>query len=68
MKRVLVGSPIRQTPAILKEFLQSLSSLITDGIELSFLFIDDNQAPESSQQLQKFQETHARCTVERPPR
>lgn len=53
-KRVLVGSPIRQQPAILKEFLESLKELKQETIELSFLFVDDNDNALSSQILYDF--------------
>ncbi|MBD7968940.1 glycosyltransferase family 2 protein [Paenibacillus gallinarum] len=53
-KRVLVGSPICQTPDILREFLQSLKELNQENIELSFLFIDDNDDLTSSGILEDF--------------
>ncbi|USB32836.1 glycosyl transferase [Paenibacillus sp. YPG26] len=53
-KRVLVGSPVRQKPEILKEFLQSLKELEQKTIELSFLLIDDNDNVQSSQLLNQF--------------
>lgn len=40
--RVLIGSPIRQEPEILKVFLDSLSRLEKDGISADYFFIDDN--------------------------
>jgi hypothetical protein len=53
-KRVLIGSPIRQKPAILKEFLQSLLELNTNSFEADYLFVDDNNDPESSLMLNSF--------------
>ncbi|MDO3412077.1 CDP-glycerol glycerophosphotransferase family protein [Saccharibacillus sp. CPCC 101409] len=53
-KRVLVGSPIKQSPAILQEFLNSLSNLKQDTYELHYLFLDNNNEPASSQLLQEF--------------
>ncbi|MBY7738394.1 glycosyltransferase family 2 protein [Paenibacillus polymyxa] len=62
-KRVLVGSPIRQNPTILKEFLESLKRLEQETIELSYLFIDDNDNSLSSQILSEFSETTANVIV-----
>lgn len=53
-KRVLVGSPIRQKPNILKEFLQSLKELDQQTCIIDFCFVDDNTQEESRQQLQSF--------------
>lgn len=53
-ERVLIGSPIHRKPAILKEFLESLTKLDTDGIELSYFFIDDNKEIESTNLLHQF--------------
>lgn len=43
MKRVLIASPVRQKPAILKEFLDSLARLKTTGLMAEYAFIDDNE-------------------------
>lgn len=53
-KRILIGTPIRQKPAILKEFLQSLQELITDSFSGDFCFIDDNTNEESHTLLAEF--------------
>ena len=55
--RVLIGSPIHQKPAVLREFLNSLLRLNADDIELDFHLIDDNDNEESSLLLQEFQRT-----------
>lgn len=54
MKRILVGSPIRQDPQILQEFLRSLLELETPGIDLDFAFVDDNEKPASRELLAAF--------------
>lgn len=54
MQRLLVGSPIRQTPAILSEFLRSLLELTTDGMTVDYLFVDDNDDPASAALLAEF--------------
>ncbi len=43
MKRVLIASPVRQKPAILKEFLWSLACLKTTGLLVEYAFIDDHE-------------------------
>ncbi len=58
--RVLVISPVRQKPAILEHFLEGLRRLDTAGIDVGFLFIDNNDEPRSSKMLHEFtQQTHA---------
>ncbi|SHE28716.1 glycosyltransferase [Desulforamulus putei] len=41
-KRVLVASPVKQKEVILKEFLESLEKLDKSGLQMDFVFIDDN--------------------------
>ncbi|MEB3102353.1 glycosyltransferase [Ferviditalea candida] len=53
-KRVLVGSPVNQSPEILKHFLLSLSELNQKHPKLDFLFIDDNEDKESKRLLVDF--------------
>lgn len=57
-KRVLVGSPIHQTPVVLGEFLSSLLRLKQEHILLSFFFVDDNKDCQSSELLHEFAKTH----------
>ncbi|MNB80424.1 hypothetical protein D3C75_271870 [compost metagenome] len=52
--RLLIASPIRQKPEILSLFLYSLSNLDTAGIDIHYMFFDDNTAPASSRLLQQF--------------
>ncbi len=52
--RILVGSPIRQKPAILKEFLLSLLELEKSSFICDYYFVDDNDVEESRQLLQDF--------------
>ncbi len=40
--KVLVSSPVRQSPFILKEFLLEIAKIDRKGIELDYLFINDN--------------------------
>lgn len=53
-KRILIGSPIRQEPDVLKEFLNSLRGLETQNISIDYYFIDDNDDPVSSSILNDF--------------
>ncbi|WP_058300367.1 glycosyltransferase [Gorillibacterium timonense] len=52
--RVLTASPIRQRPVVLNEFLLSLKKLNLPGIEMDFLFVDDNEDAISSKLLLDF--------------
>ncbi|MFZ5828403.1 MAG: glycosyltransferase [Bacillota bacterium] len=54
MKRILVASPVRQEPAILREFLRSLRELERGDLALDFALVDDNDAPPSSELLGAF--------------
>lgn len=63
-KQVLIGSPVRQKPAILKEFLQSLEELMQISCECDYLFVDDNDNAESAFMLLEFAEKkQGRCTI-----
>ncbi len=62
-KRILIGCPVRQKPAILAECLQSLSDLHQHELAVEFLFIDNNQIEESSSLLHAFSECIPNTTV-----
>lgn len=59
MKRVLIGSPIHQEPKILSYYLSSLQDLNTEGIEVSYCFVDDNRSVESKDLLKAFKQEHS---------
>ena len=62
--RILVGSPVRQKPAILKEFLASLNRLESATFTLDYFFVDDNVIEKSSALLREFaREKGSVCTV-----
>lgn len=63
-KRVLIASPIRQKPNILKEFLQSLQELDHGDLQVDYFFIDDNEASRSWYYLQDFQRDGCKKFVE----
>ena len=52
--KVLIGSPVRQHPDILREFLSSLSELDMAGFDPVFLFVDNNDTLAASGQLSEF--------------
>ncbi|NLX63272.1 MAG: glycosyltransferase family 2 protein [Clostridiaceae bacterium] len=52
-KRILVASPIREKPEVLREYADSLLNLDMKGIKADFLFIDDNVDKESVRILQR---------------
>lgn len=53
MKRIMVASPVRQKANILAEFLMSLESLDTTGLELQFVFVDDHNEHDLLNQFAK---------------
>ena len=55
---ILIASPVRQDPEILKAFLNSLSELDIEGMSVSFLFIDNNETEVSKKLLQDFAKKH----------
>jgi hypothetical protein len=57
VQKVLIASPIRQKPAILRAFLDALGRLETTGLEVSFAFIDDSEGEERDV-LQDFDPAH----------
>lgn len=66
-KRILIGSPIRQKPAILKEFLASLERLEKKSYTADYFFIEGNEDPESKTLLQAFAKEHPCLLIAEPP-
>ncbi|MCR4427470.1 MAG: glycosyl transferase, partial [Firmicutes bacterium] len=53
--RVLIGSAVRQKPQVLDLFLRSITGLDTAGLDVEYVFIDDNlDCDESSGMLRGF--------------
>lgn len=52
--RVLIGSPIRQSPPVLDRFLQSLGALNKSNLKVDYYFVDDNDEIESKELLKNF--------------
>lgn len=66
--KILVGSPVRKCPGILKEFLLSLKELRQEKITLDYCFIDDNDQIASSILLQEFaQSVPTSCWISKAP-
>ena len=62
--RILLGCPVCQKPAILKEFIESLKRLDKQNFTLDYFFIDDNVIEESSQLLKEFsQQEKSNCLI-----
>lgn len=57
LPRIIIGSPVCQKAAILKEFLQSLAELNKEALDVAYCFIDDNQDAESAKLLVDFERT-----------
>ena len=58
MKRILVGSPVRQKNQILEQFLLGLEEVDKTGFALSYYFVDDNIDKQSSALLEQFAKKH----------
>lgn len=66
-KKILIGSPISQKPAILKEFLASLDRLEMSTFTCDYFFVDDYNVEESAKLLQAFSSKHSpNCTIYKP--
>ena len=65
-KRILVGSPVRQPPKILREFLDSLERLEQTNCTLDFFFVDDNTDETARSLLHEFAQKKGRkCHIEK---
>lgn len=62
MASVLIGSPVRQKPQILSEFLKGLAEADTEGVSVSYYFVDDNTDAASSSLLYSFAKRHS-CLI-----
>ena len=58
IKRILVGSPVRQKHQILEQFLLGLEEVDQTGFELTYYFVDDNVDEQSSALLEQFARKH----------
>lgn len=62
-KKVLIGTLVRQKPAILKEYLESIAQLTQDTISIDYAFVEDNIMEESTEMLIEFQKEHTNCEI-----
>lgn len=53
-KKILIGSTVRQSPEILKNFIAFLKGLVKKDVTVDYFFIDDNEIKESSDVLTSF--------------
>jgi len=65
MKKVLIGSTVRQDPRILEYFLDSLRDLEKNDFAVDFMFVDDNENPAAAQLLQSFRPLGSRVVIQR---
>ncbi|WP_207671312.1 glycosyltransferase family protein [Paenibacillus cymbidii] len=65
--KLLIGGPVRQKPAVLQHFLESLRRMETGGIEVDYLFIDDNTDELSANMLREFALATGRAEIVRQP-
>ncbi|UZQ83487.1 glycosyltransferase [Thermoanaerobacter sp. RKWS2] len=56
MKKVLIGTTVRQKPEILKEYLLSLKNLKKQNLKVDYCFVDDNVDPVSKSLLKEFKD------------
>ncbi len=63
MKKVLIGSTIRQEPETLKYFLSSLRFLFKKDIQVDYMFIDDNIEQVSTNLLNKFRPLESNVNI-----
>ncbi|MGG0821836.1 glycosyltransferase family 2 protein [Paenibacillus turicensis] len=63
MNRILIASPIKQAPSILKLFLESLDELVINEFEVDFYFVDNNEEQESIDLLDQFQQKHSNTII-----
>ena len=65
MKKLVIGSPIKQKNNILKEFILSLSELNLSNFDVYYYFIDDNTDPLSSIELNKFMNNNKNVIIKK---
>ncbi|MFL0491534.1 MULTISPECIES: glycosyltransferase family A protein [Bacillus] len=62
-KRIIIGSPIHQSPFILDEFLFSLTKLNTENFVVHYIFFDDNEDQASKNLLDQFYRNNTDVTI-----
>jgi hypothetical protein len=64
---ILIASAVHKDAKIVNQFLKSLSRLDTDGLKVSYCFVDDNESPDSSQLLADFIKNMPDCELLQVP-
>ncbi|MDR0919638.1 MAG: hypothetical protein LBM93_10420 [Oscillospiraceae bacterium] len=64
-KKVLMGSPVRRNPKILKHFIESLYRIKKEDIILDFFFIDDNDIDVSRLLLDNFNPENSKVIIKK---
>lgn len=62
-RRILLASPVRQTPEVLKLFLTSIEGVMRASDPIHILLVDDNDDAASSALLQDFRSQHLSSTL-----
>ncbi len=62
--KILLGAPINQKPAILKEFLTTIEKLQKVDYQLDYFFLDNNEDSQSKQLLLDFKGKNANTLIE----
>ncbi|MDD4170273.1 MAG: hypothetical protein PHD36_08510 [Desulfotomaculaceae bacterium] len=60
---VLIGSPVQQSPAILREFLIALAEMEKTSMSIDYIFMDDNTNESSSTLLADFKEKYGQVEI-----
>ncbi len=60
---IVIGSPVQQKPAVLAPVLDALAAQASAALRLSYVFIDDNHEPASSELLRDFARSVPDVTV-----
>ncbi len=62
-KKILIGSPVRHSSKILKDFFAGLQALDIDGLDVDYCFIDDNIDEDASLLLSKMEQKFENFSV-----
>ena len=66
MRKILIGSPVRQKPQILEQFLKGLERSQKGDNDFSYFFVDDNTDSRSSSLLKDFLVRNNHVLIRKP--
>jgi glycosyltransferase involved in cell wall biosynthesis len=66
MSKILIGSPVRQKPQILEQFLKGLEMAQKGDNDLTYYFVDDNTDSRSSSVLKDFSTRNNHVLIRKP--